>query len=175
LIDRIANALPKELRADYYRELAHCRNLPESDEMLRILRAMQFLTVLIESAPSRVAVEREQLAEVLTGAIASMTTMHQASVAYQQRLEARLAKLPEEIARGISAEAIAAKLTESAEAVSADWIAGGGGCGRGACAQVAGRGRGIFIGDAAFCGSALRSGQARQRCCCADEGESGQR
>jgi hypothetical protein len=81
--------------------------------MLRILRAMQFLTVLIESAPGRVAAEREQLAEVLAGAIASMTTMHQASVAYQQRLEARLAKLPEEIARGISAEAIAAKLTES--------------------------------------------------------------
>jgi hypothetical protein len=32
LIDRIANALPKELQAEYYRELAHCRNLPESDE-----------------------------------------------------------------------------------------------------------------------------------------------
>ena len=113
LIDRIANALPGELRADYYRELAHCRNLPESDEMLRILRAMQFLTVLIESAPGRVAVEREQLAEVLAGAIASITTMHQASVTYQQKLEARLATLPEEIARGINPEAIAAKLTES--------------------------------------------------------------
>ena len=43
LIDRIATALPAELRADYYRELAHSRNLPESDELLRILRAMQFL------------------------------------------------------------------------------------------------------------------------------------
>jgi hypothetical protein len=41
LIDRIASALPDELRADYYRELAHCRQLPENDEMLRILRAMR--------------------------------------------------------------------------------------------------------------------------------------
>ena len=42
LIDRIANALPAEVRADYYREMRHCRSLPENDEMLRILRAMQF-------------------------------------------------------------------------------------------------------------------------------------
>ncbi len=46
LIDRIANALPSDLRADYYRELRHCRSLPENDEMLRILRVMQFLVVL---------------------------------------------------------------------------------------------------------------------------------
>ena len=33
LIDRIANALPEEIRAEYYRELRHCRSLPENDEM----------------------------------------------------------------------------------------------------------------------------------------------
>lgn len=113
LLDRIANALPEELRADYYREMAHCRMLPESDEMLRILRAMQFLTVLIEQAPARVAVEREQLAGVLTQALKSIQATHQAGLAYQKQLEARLAKLPDEIAKGISPEAIAAKLTES--------------------------------------------------------------
>ena len=52
LIDRIAEALPAEVRADYYRELRHCRSLPENDEMLRILRAMQFLVLLIHEAPS---------------------------------------------------------------------------------------------------------------------------
>ena len=113
LIDRIAQALPESLRADYYREMAHCRTLPENDEMLRILRAMQFLTVLIEQAPGRVATEREQLAEVLARAISTMQATHEAGLAYQKQLEARLAKLPEEIAQGISAEAIAAKLTES--------------------------------------------------------------
>jgi len=35
LIDRIANALPPEVRADYYHELRHCRSLPEKDELLR--------------------------------------------------------------------------------------------------------------------------------------------
>ena len=112
LIDRIANALPEEVRADYYREMAHCRSLPESDEMLRILRAMQFLTVLIEQTPARLASEREQLAEALSGAMASLQSAHQAGVAYQNRLEARLAQLPEEVAKGISADAIAAKLNE---------------------------------------------------------------
>lgn len=113
LIDRIANALPEELRSDYYRELSHCRNLPENDEMLRILRAMQFLAVLIEQAPGQVAIEREHLAQVLARAIESMQAVHQASITYQKQLEARIAKLPEEIAKAISAEAIAAKLGES--------------------------------------------------------------
>jgi hypothetical protein len=45
LIDRVADSLPVEVRADYYREMRHCRSLPENDEMLRILRAMQFLTL----------------------------------------------------------------------------------------------------------------------------------
>jgi len=113
LIDRIADALPEELRADYYRELSHCRNLPENDEMLRILRAMQFLTVLIERVPGQVAEEREQLAQVLARSIDSIQAMHQAGIAYQKQLETRIAELPEEIAKGISTEAIAAKLGES--------------------------------------------------------------
>lgn len=113
LIDRIAQALPEELRADYYRELSHCRTLPENDEMLRILRAMQFLMVLIEKAPAQVASEREQLAQVLGRAMKSLEANQQASLSYQKQLEARLAELPKEIAKGISADAIAAKITES--------------------------------------------------------------
>ena len=61
LIDRIAKALPVEVRADYYRELNHCRSLPENDEMLRILRAMQFLTLLMDQVPQRVVEQREQV------------------------------------------------------------------------------------------------------------------
>ena len=113
LIDRIANALPEELRADYYRELSHCRNLPENDEMLRILRAMQFLAVLMERVPGQVAIEREQFAQVLARGVESIQATYQAGITYQKQLEARIAKLPEEITKGISAEAIAAKLSES--------------------------------------------------------------
>ena len=51
LIDRIADALPENVRSDYYREMRHCRALPENDEMLRILRVMQFLTLLMEQVP----------------------------------------------------------------------------------------------------------------------------
>ena len=42
-----------DVRAAYYRELNHCRSLPENDEMLRILRAMQFLTLLMRQVPER--------------------------------------------------------------------------------------------------------------------------
>jgi hypothetical protein len=31
LIDRIANALPEDIRTEYYKELRHCRSLPEND------------------------------------------------------------------------------------------------------------------------------------------------
>ena len=90
LIDRIANALPEELRGDYYREMSHCRALPENDEMLRILRAMQFLTVLIERAPGRWPAEREQLATTFSPAPSSLwNPCTKSGLAYQQQLEAR--------------------------------------------------------------------------------------
>ena len=113
LIDRIANALPEEVRAEYYRELRHCRSLPESDEMLRLLRAMQFLVLLIEQAPSRVAEEREQLDKLLAKALDNMTRMGTASEAYHVALQKRLTALPADIAYGISPEAVAAKINES--------------------------------------------------------------
>src|SRR3954468_19141874 len=61
LVDRIAQDLPADVRAAYYRELNHCRSLPESDEMLRILRAMQFLTLLMRQVPNEVTAERVRL------------------------------------------------------------------------------------------------------------------
>lgn len=52
LVDYIAERLPSEARTEYYRVLRHCRTLPESDEILRILNAMQLLTILIYDAPT---------------------------------------------------------------------------------------------------------------------------
>src|SRR6059036_3327844 len=108
LIDRIANALPAEVRADYYRELRHCRSLPENDEMLRILRAMQFLTLLMVQAPGRVAVERERLEQLFTAALQSLEKLLKSSEAYKRQLDERLSRLPVEIAAGIRPQAIAA-------------------------------------------------------------------
>ena len=113
LIDRIAEVLPEQVRAEYYREMRHCRLLPENDEMLRILRAMQFLVLLIQQAPGQVAEERRQLGTLLAASLESMQQTHRASIDYQKQLEQRIVALPEAIARGISPEAIASKINES--------------------------------------------------------------
>jgi hypothetical protein len=102
LIDRIADALPAEVRADYFRELRHCRSLPENDEMLRILRAMQFLTLLIHSAPSRLADERRALDDSLHACASALA-----------RTLSRLDALPGDVASGISPAVIASKINES--------------------------------------------------------------
>ena len=102
LIDRIADALPVDVRADYYRELRHCRSLPENDEMLRILRAMQFLGLLINDAPARVAAERELLDKNLSACRAALTA-----------IEKRLDELPKSLATSIGPEQVAARINES--------------------------------------------------------------
>ena len=56
---------PPTIRADFYREMRHCRSLPENDEMLRILRIMQFLTLLMEQVPARIGVERERYEQLI--------------------------------------------------------------------------------------------------------------
>lgn len=102
LIDRIANALPADVRADYYRELRHCRSLPENDEMLRILRVMQFLALLIHEAPARMAAECFRLDGNLGGCIGALET-----------IERRLETLPEGVASAIGPEKVAARINES--------------------------------------------------------------
>jgi hypothetical protein len=113
LVDVIAEDLPVEIRPAYYRAMAHMKVLPECDEMLKILRAMQFLTILIKEAPKEVALEREKLGDMLARSLDAMERTHQANLAYQKQLEQRLTELPQEIAKGISAEAIATKIVES--------------------------------------------------------------
>jgi hypothetical protein len=113
LIDRVAGALPAEVRADYYRELRHCRSLPEDDEMLRILRAMQFLVLLIHDAPGRVAVERELIEQSLNQIRDHLRETLDASQEYHVQLEQRLTALPDEIAKGISPDAIAGTIKEN--------------------------------------------------------------
>lgn len=113
LIDRIANALPAEVRADYYRELTHCRSLPENDEMLRILRAILFMALLMEQVPSRVVAERERLEQLFHRALEAPRQMHGAALNFQNQLDERLACLPEHVATGINPEAIVAGINES--------------------------------------------------------------
>lgn len=113
LIDRIANALPEEVRGEYYRELLHCRALPESDEMLRLLRAMQFLVLLIEQAPLRVAEERERLDKLLGTAVGNMGKISAASETWHMALQRKLNALPADVAHGIHPAAVASQINEN--------------------------------------------------------------
>ena len=113
LIDRIANALPADLRADYYREIRHCRFLPENDEMLRILRVMQFLVVLLVDVPARMVTERQRFEEIVARALDALQEMRQSTAAHQAQIDQRLAQLPKAIADGIKPETIAATINEN--------------------------------------------------------------
>jgi hypothetical protein len=113
LIDRIALALPEDVRAEYYRELLHCRSLPDSDEMLRLLRAMQFLVLLIEQAPARVAKERERLDRLLGTALGNMSRISASTETFHLDLERKLKALPADVARGISPIAVASQINEN--------------------------------------------------------------
>lgn len=113
LIDRIAKALPADIRAAYYRELMHCRSLPQSDEMLHILRIIQILTFLIQQAPEIVVTERERIQQFCTRLVESLEITTESIEQYQARLDEHLARLPDEIAGRLQPEVIAAAINES--------------------------------------------------------------
>jgi uncharacterized phage infection (PIP) family protein YhgE len=111
LIDQIADALPPEVQALYYREMRHLRSLPENDEMLRILRAIMFLTLLTEQVPARVLTEREKLERACTEIIGTAKRLEATGSEYYQELRQRLIQLPGDIATGISPKAIVELIT----------------------------------------------------------------
>jgi hypothetical protein len=113
ILDRIAQDLPIEIRAAFYRELNYCRSLPENDELLRVLRAMQFLTLLMREVPARVVIEREKLELLFSGAMAKLSGTLERAAAYQNTLEQRLAALPAKVAEGLSPEMVAREINEN--------------------------------------------------------------
>jgi len=117
LIDRIANALPAEFQAAYYREMRFCRSLSENDEMLRILRAMQFWVLLMVQVPERIAAELQRLGQILADFLKALREIRQSIAIHQAQLDQRLVQLPAQIAEGINPEAIAAKINEPASTV----------------------------------------------------------
>jgi hypothetical protein len=113
LIERNGNFLPEAIRTDYFRVMSHLTVLPEHDEMLQILLAMQFLSLIIAVVPSQITDEREKLSQLLAGTLETMQAAHTAGIAYQKQLEQPLIELPAAIAKGIRPEAIAEKINES--------------------------------------------------------------
>jgi hypothetical protein len=89
------------------------RRLPADDEILRIARAMGFLTIVTRQAPAQIASERRQLAAILDQSVKAIHSARQDMVALHKRLDERLAHLPAEVSEGINPHAIAAVLSES--------------------------------------------------------------
>jgi hypothetical protein len=113
LVDRIAQDLPADVRAAYYRELNHCRSLPENDELLRILRAMQFLTLLMRQVPDEVTAERARLETLFSQAIQELRTFAECAADYRASIEGRIAELPAAVAEGLRPELVAREINES--------------------------------------------------------------
>ncbi len=112
LTDSIAEALPPHLQAAYYREVMHCRSLPENDEMLRIIRILQILTYLIQQAPSVVVAERQRIEKLVASLTAALDKTNESMHEYQENVDRRLIELPEDLATRIQPAAIAKELYE---------------------------------------------------------------
>ena len=113
LIDRIANFLPLESRASFYRDLRHCRSLPQSDEMLRIIRAMQYLVLIMVKLPEQMAAERERFEQVVSRCENLLAEVHEFVDEATKRIDQRLAQMSADIAKALNPKAVVAEINES--------------------------------------------------------------
>jgi hypothetical protein len=113
LTDLIADDLPPELRASYYREMRHCQSLPKNDEVLRIIRVIQIHCQFAVKIPGEIAIEREKIEQAFASALKNLQENLQTSKAYQEQLDRHLINLPNRIAEDINPATIVAKINES--------------------------------------------------------------
>jgi hypothetical protein len=113
LFDSLAQLVPADLQAAYYRVLAHTRELSPDDEMLRILEAMGVLALLTRQTPMAMAEERERLQEVLGQFEQCTSEAQEKMLTYLNKLEARIKELPREIERSLNPSELAKLLGES--------------------------------------------------------------
>jgi len=112
-IDRIANFLPVEARAGFYRELRHCRSLPQNDEMLRIIRAMQYLVLIMVKLPEQMAVERERCEQIVSRSEGLLNDVREFVAEATERIDERLVQVSADIAKALNPPAVAAEINES--------------------------------------------------------------
>jgi len=112
-IDRIANFLPVEARAGFYRELRHCRALPQNDEMLRIIRAMQYLVLIMVKLPEQMALERERFEQIVSRCERLLGEVHDFVDEATGQINQRLVQVSADIAKALNPPAIAAEINES--------------------------------------------------------------
>jgi hypothetical protein len=102
MIDSIAEGVPDHLRAAYYRDMRVLHSLSASDEMLRILKVIQWNSVIALQVPARIAAEVGKLDRSLHDNVEALQQVHE-----------HLDHLSDELVGRVSAEAIANQLYES--------------------------------------------------------------
>jgi hypothetical protein len=112
LIDRIGDCLTKDEKAAYFREMTYCRSLPENDELLRVLRAMQFLTLLMERVPERVADERKQIQKLLDDARGVLDKSLAANHKFSKQIEHDLSQMQTLVENRISPETFVEQINQ---------------------------------------------------------------
>ena len=102
VIDSIAEVVPDNRQAAYYRDMGYLHALHKRDEMLHILKVIGWTVVIMVQVPLRIAVEIAKLDRVLRDHFEA-----------QQRIDQRLEHVFHELIERVSAEAIARQLYES--------------------------------------------------------------
>jgi predicted secreted protein len=113
LFDSLARLVPDDLKAEYYRVLAHTRTLSPDDEMLRILEAMGVLALLTRQTPKEMAEERERFQTVLDRYEQCSDVTQEKMRDYLHGLETRVGALPKEIESALNPVELATLLGES--------------------------------------------------------------
>jgi hypothetical protein len=134
--DELAAYVPEPHLQEYWRLVAHLRQLKPDDEILRICQAMGILTFILRELPSELISERKSLQTILDiflaeiVKIAEETTRHAVSVNNQSEILSRslehyanlyceasnrFEKLSQEAIKLIDVDAMAAKVTARVE------------------------------------------------------------
>jgi predicted secreted protein len=113
LFDSLARLVPEELRAEYYRVLAHTRTLSPDDEMLRILEAMGTLALLTRHTPKDIADERERFQEMFELHQQLSDETREKMLDYVHVLDSRISALPSKLEASLDPKQIAKLLGES--------------------------------------------------------------
>jgi hypothetical protein len=112
LIDLIGDCLTEDEKAAYFREMMYCRSLSENDELLRVLRAMQFLTLLMERVPERVAEERNRIAKLLGEATAVLAKSLAANQTLSTQIQYHLGQMYVLLEKRISPETFVEQINQ---------------------------------------------------------------
>jgi hypothetical protein len=99
LVDRLTAPTDKET---YAALLSYFDSLPADDDMLKLAQLLGFVTLI-----------GSQLPGALNDLLGEMRAQEASAAKYHERIDARLAKLPEEIAEGVDPEDLADALSES--------------------------------------------------------------